>query len=121
MTNKRSPQVMGSVPPASPAVASESPVMRSPSRGSLLRWLLPVLVVLLVLGALLAVVWGTRPGTVEVYEPPAPAQKTVGQIQQQIDSVKSNTHMPKATKGRILGFLEADLQKAKNAQGISGE
>lgn len=96
---------------ASPAV--ESTTVRPQSGGSPLRWLLPLM---LVLGVVTTVVWGTRPKAVEVYNPPPPSQKTVQSVQEQMDLVKNNPHIPKNDKGRILGLLQGDLEKAKVAQ-----
>jgi hypothetical protein len=109
---KASPSSASPASPASSAPSSAPEVVRS-SGGSPLRWLLPLL---LVLGVVMMIVWGTRPKPVAVYEPPPAATKTVGQIQEQIEAVKSNPRIPQGDKGRILGFLQGDLQKAKAAQ-----
>ena len=105
MANKFSPQGINS-----PAVESDSPMTRQVSGGSPLRWLLPML---LVLGVVMAAVWGTRSKEVEIYNPPPSPVKTIAQIQQQIDSIKGNNRIPKNDKGRILGFMSMEMEQAK--------
>lgn len=97
--------------------SSETQVV-SPKKSGTLRLLLIGAAVLIVAALMMRVL---RPNqAAEVYNPPPPPPKTATEIEQQIKLVQDNKRIPPGEKGRILGFLQSDLEKAKATQTGAG-
>lgn len=95
--------------------SSETTQVSRPTKGGGLRWLL---VALAVMGAAALIMRFAFPTPKEeVYNPPPLPPKTVADVEKQIKDVQNNKGIPASAKGRILGFLQADLQKVKAAEG----
>ncbi|MES2460967.1 MAG: hypothetical protein V4671_10315 [Armatimonadota bacterium] len=75
-----------------------------------MRWLLPVMGVLVLLAV---VVWATLPKEPVVAASPPQVVKTVSEVQKQMDLVKGNERIPAGEKSRILGFMQMEMDRAK--------
>ena len=95
-------------------MSNEQPPTHSPdmagTRSVPLRWMLPLMAVLM---GVALFVWLSRPRPPVVAPEPTPTPKAAADVQKQIDQVKANTGIPEREKGRILGFLQAELEQAK--------
>jgi hypothetical protein len=79
-------------------------------KSSALKWMLPLMGVLLVLAGL---VWSLQPKEPVVEASPVQKVKTVAEVQKQMDAIKTNTNIPDGEKGRILGFMKMEMDRAK--------
>jgi hypothetical protein len=62
---------------------------------------------------LAVVVWATRPQEPVVEASPPKVLKTVAEVQKQMEAVKANPKIPEGEKGRILGFMNMEMDQAK--------
>lgn len=90
---------------------SSPPVATTPARSSL-RLLIPTMVAL---SGVAAFVYLTQPKPAVYVPGPDDVQKvkSAAEVQKNIETVKASENIPPGEKGRILGFLNMELQQAK--------